>query len=288
MSSSSRTSAKEVFVHQTARRTPLVRYFLLTYLTFWILLGVTGVLRALKVPSLLVTVMQNVCAWSPTFVVAFQFRKLYPNTTLVEYLRRNFLSRTNPLVFVLILVIQSAILCLAVTAQLVFSGVSVGTMSFITLPSLLPTLLITITSGPLGEELGWRGYALIELQKRFSPFASAVTLGVIWGFWHTPLWLISGYAGTKLFAYIIFFLIGIVCVSMSIAVFYNRNRNILVPMSIHFLFNFLLRLTNLDMLPLLGYTSAGYMILAAILVVHDRKALFQKPSRNDGTEAAMA
>lgn len=41
--------------------------------------------------------------------------------------------------------------------------------------------------GPLGEEPGWRGYALPRLQARWSPLASGLVLGVLAALWHLPL-----------------------------------------------------------------------------------------------------
>jgi membrane protease YdiL (CAAX protease family) len=46
--------------------------------------------------------------------------------------------------------------------------------------------------GPLGEEAGWRGFALNRLQKRFDPLLASVYLGLIWGIWHLPLH-VTGY-----------------------------------------------------------------------------------------------
>ncbi len=41
--------------------------------------------------------------------------------------------------------------------------------------------------GPLGEEPGWRGYALPHLQSSRSPLISSVLLGVVVALWHLPL-----------------------------------------------------------------------------------------------------
>src|SRR5579863_117245 len=51
------------------------------------------------------------------------------------------------------------------------------------------TLLLTLPFGPLWEELAWRAYALRKMESRFTPFVSALFLGLYWGVWHIPLWL---------------------------------------------------------------------------------------------------
>ena len=44
--------------------------------------------------------------------------------------------------------------------------------------------------GPLGEEPGWRGFALPRLQARHGPLAASFWLGLLWAGWHLPLWFI--------------------------------------------------------------------------------------------------
>jgi len=46
-------------------------------------------------------------------------------------------------------------------------------------------VLLTILTGPISEEFGWRGYMLPKLLSRYSMLKSSIILGLLWGFWHT-------------------------------------------------------------------------------------------------------
>jgi len=51
-----------------------------------------------------------------------------------------------------------------------------------------------LIGGPLGEEPGWRGFALPRLQARFGPLTGAIILGALWGPWHLPQYLVGDWA----------------------------------------------------------------------------------------------
>jgi membrane protease YdiL (CAAX protease family) len=53
-----------------------------------------------------------------------------------------------------------------------------------------------LLGGPLGEEAGWRGFALPMLQSRFSPLTSSLIVGFLWANWHIPLILAHVYTVT--------------------------------------------------------------------------------------------
>ncbi len=57
---------------------------------------------------------------------------------------------------------------------------------------LIPALLVMLIAGPLSEEPGWRGYAYPRLRQNHSRTQIAVVYGLVWAFWHLPLFLIDG------------------------------------------------------------------------------------------------
>jgi membrane protease YdiL (CAAX protease family) len=70
---------------------------------------------------------------------------------------------------------------------------------FLTLVVVVPinSVIVSVLSGigPLGEELGWRGFMLPRLLERYGDFPSSIILGLVWAFWHLPIFLFPEWRG---------------------------------------------------------------------------------------------
>jgi membrane protease YdiL (CAAX protease family) len=102
---------------------------------------------------------------------------------------------------------------------------------------------LALPFGPLGEELGWRGYALPRLLARFGPVVATLIIGVMWTFWHVPmmLWMpgasIPAYMGLTTFSVAVY-VCQITAQSAVMTLIYLRTGgSILMAVLAHLAFN---------------------------------------------------
>jgi membrane protease YdiL (CAAX protease family) len=116
--------------------------------------------------------------------------------------------------------------------------------------------------GPLGEELGWRGFALPRLLKGRSALSAGVILGIIWGVWHLPAFIIAGTPQNNMSFPL--FMIGVVALSVLMTwAFKGTGGSVLAAALIHWTFN---TCTDMTRMPL-ALVSVGVLVLAAAVVV---------------------
>lgn len=72
----------------------------------------------------------------------------------------------------------------------VLKGIAGNQQLFLTL--YLPNILVGFLIPSLGEEPGWRGFALPRLQAQYGALVGTLILGTLHAFWHTPAYFVRG------------------------------------------------------------------------------------------------
>jgi membrane protease YdiL (CAAX protease family) len=101
---------------------------------------------------------------------------------------------------------------------------------------------LALPFGPFPEELGWRGYALPRLLRERGVFPASVILGVVWTFWHTPMFWFPGAAIPSVFALgfssVLLYLVQMVAeASLFTVTFLLSGGSVLVAVLQHLAFN---------------------------------------------------
>jgi hypothetical protein len=104
------------------------------------------------------------------------------------------------------------------------------------LPTVVVISVYMLIQVGIGEEIGWRGYALPKLQASYSALVSSLVLGVIWFLWHLPLFFTAGtsYSNTPLWVFLVFLLPFSILISW---VFNSTGGSVLMVMILHAVMN---------------------------------------------------
>lgn len=130
-------------------------------------------------------------------------------------------------------------------------------------------LILTLITGAMGEELGWRGFALPWLQSRFNAFRASVILGAVWGLWHLPLWFTG--MGWEEANFWLFAWVGIVVTIILTWLCNNTRGNMLLVTLFHMSFNFGMGLMgqiwNISMPRIIEWMAVVLTIYAAVVLI---------------------
>jgi membrane protease YdiL (CAAX protease family) len=132
---------------------------------------------------------------------------------------------------------------------------------------LMQLVVANLLISGFSEELGWRGYALDQLQARWNALTASLVLGLLHAFWHTPLFLIPGNTQGEMGLFSVDYLIfiaGVAAGAVLVTWVYNHTgRSILSAILLHFWSN---TVGNL-IIGLHGAAPTGYNALFAGLLI---------------------
>ncbi len=99
-----------------------------------------------------------------------------------------------------------------------------------------------VLGSPIGEEPGWRGFALPRLQRQMGPFKGTLLLGTLWGLWHAPLDFFtvfgSDYQRMGIVPSFLLFVLCTISVAMVMTWMFNQMRgSIFLAILFHAAFN---------------------------------------------------
>lgn len=145
------------------------------------------------------------------------------------------------------------------------SGIKPG----MTTSALLAQVVFTFFSGPLAEEAGWRGFALPRLQSKYSALVSSLILGVIWCFWHLPLFFQPG-SSQQGIPFPIYLMLVVTLAIYFTWLYNNTHRSLIITVLAHFSFNlsggFIAGTLGL-LPPMILYIVAGSLLILTVVWV---------------------
>lgn len=244
---------------------PMVQYVLYTYGLFGLLLATLGGIATLVFGGALLAMklLITITAWTSTYVFLIMFPRLYPDSTLRGFLREAFAERPNIRLLATTTSIQVAIFATCVCMVSIRSGIGPLALLDLSPATLISTAFFVLIQGPMGEEIGWRGYLLPAIKDRVGLVKGALVVSLIWSFWHAPIWFLgTGYRGEELCRYIIVFVVSVTSVGFVIGLCYHHNRNLVVAIWIHFIFNFLGEVFTGTKVDLVTWYAAFYPFMA--------------------------
>jgi len=230
---------------------PLLAYLTFNYLISWAFLvpcykillnaekGTFPILALIGLPG----------AYGPSIAALLILRITEGTGSIKRLLKKAIFWKLHAKWYLFIFLMPLALLAASVIISSIFFKFSLGKVDVWSgLKVIFPFVMIALPFGPMGEELGWRGYLLPKLLEKFNPMLSSLILGAIWTVWHTAsfgypgaaipsifkvnAWTISLYFGTLLgesflFTYIYLKTRGSVFLAILFHAVFNASANVI-------------------------------------------------------------
>ena len=219
------------------KRHPVASFFVLTYTISWLawlpaILGYRGGAD---------TALSMIAQFGPAlaaFVTVF-----YTGTSIRSWARQIVRWRVSPRWYVVVFGLPAML----IGVQGAVFGLLGYPLDLSSIPgrlvNFLPSAVILALIAGLGEEPGWRGFALPRLQTRHAPVLATALLGGVWALWHLPLAFVDPrfpHGFTSAAPQILLALLTMFTIFFYAFIYtwvYNATRSVLLCMLLHGSFN---------------------------------------------------
>jgi uncharacterized protein len=212
------------------RRHPVATFFALSYASAWAWWLPLVILQYDRTPPALGLVLAILGSAMPSTMAIVLVARLHGGVEVRRLLRRLVMGRVGIFWYAAIIAL-TALMVVAVWVSTLFGAPAPVVVA--TVAGTLSIFLFSIFPGSaVGEELGWRGFALPRLQGRRSALAASLIVGTAWGAYHFPLFLYG--APNRPLALFLPFAISCVIMSIFYTWMYNGTRgSLLIVVLLH-------------------------------------------------------
>jgi len=276
------TTATPSRLTTTTRAFPLAAYFVLAYALSWLILVPAGL-------GLLPDSAGGVLPWLVPFgpaVAAFVVTGLTGGRPAVgQLLRRLVQWRVGVGWYLLVLLSIPLVELMGAFAVLGSAPLDDLARNWpVIFTGYLPAVVYVAIFTGMGEEPGWRGFALPSLQDRHGPLLATAVLAVVWGRWHLPNVLFGGWTGLS---FSLWMALTIASTFIYTWVYNHTGGSILMAALLHGAINggtelvtgLLPGLDDELHLPLYGAVALAFTVAAVVLVVITKGRLGYRAER---------
>lgn len=184
-------------VNKVKKKNDLLIFFILAYLIAWISYACELLIQENNIELILFDdfdlirfIFQTITKFGPTIagiIIALRLGK----PVIQELIQRQFDFSKPPKYYLFALLFPPVVMVIAIALTMVLDSSVVFTL---VIPNVFFGLLYWLGfrfffGGGLGEELGFRGFALTRLLVKLNTFKASLYLGLLWTFWHLPGWI---------------------------------------------------------------------------------------------------
>ncbi len=254
------------------------KYVILNFACSWslfllalvLVLGL-GMRFLLEDDGIFMTLLTVIYCWMPNIVLLIFWKRLNVPMSRKEFYKKEFSIRIKWTIILRILLLEVGVCVVSAFIVSLQTHTSMVQAFGIPAEGILATAFFCLFTGATGEESGWRGFLLAGYRQKHTLLTSCIFTGLVWAFWHLPVWILSGYTGMMLVVYILAFIVSLIGFTITMMYYYEKCRNIIVLVFFHYMINFVLAFYCGDDILYQVYSAALYLIISIFFVLRDKK-----------------